>query len=92
MWTMITGAPASSVRRRLVLPTGAEYTVSGEMPGRLTRAPRGSGGFGYDPIFEPDGLTCTSAELDPSEKDAISHRGKAFRALGEVIRTHVLRG
>jgi XTP/dITP diphosphohydrolase len=74
----------------LVLPSGEEYTVSGEMPGRLTRAPRGSGGFGYDPIFEPDGYTRTSAELDPAEKDAISHRGKAFRALAELIRTHVL--
>ena len=60
------------------------------MPGRLTREPRGSGGFGYDPIFEPDRETRTSAELDPAEKDAISHRGKAFRALAEVIRTRVL--
>ncbi len=74
----------------LVLPTGAEYTVSGEMPGRLTRAPRGSGGFGYDPIFEPVGLSCTSAELEPAEKDAISHRGKAFRAVAELIRTHLV--
>jgi XTP/dITP diphosphohydrolase len=74
----------------LVLPSGAEYTVCGEMPGRLVRAPRGSGGFGYDPIFEPDGYTRTSAELDPAEKDAISHRGRAFRALAELIRTHVL--
>jgi XTP/dITP diphosphohydrolase len=74
----------------LVLPTGEEHTVSGEMAGRLIRAPRGSGGFGYDPIFEPDGETRTSAELEPAEKDAISHRGKAFRALAEVIRTHVL--
>ena len=74
----------------LVLPSGEEYTVSGEMPGRLIRAPRGSGGFGYEPIFEPDGYTRTSAELDPAEKDAISHRGKAFRDLAELIRTHVL--
>jgi XTP/dITP diphosphohydrolase len=74
----------------LVLPSGMEHTVSGEMPGRLIRAPRGEGGFGYDPIFEPDGQTRTSAELDPAEKDAISHRGKAFRALAEVIRSQVL--
>jgi len=60
------------------------------MPGRLTREPRGSGGFGYDPIFEPDGESRTSAELDPAEKDAISHRGKAFRALAELIRAQVL--
>ncbi len=74
----------------LVLPSGEEYTVSGEMTGRLTRVPRGGGGFGYDPIFEPDGYTRTSAELDPPEKDAISHRGKAFRALAELIRSHLL--
>jgi XTP/dITP diphosphohydrolase len=74
----------------LVLPSGEEYTVSGEMVGRLIRAPRGTGGFGYDPIFVPEGLDRTSAELDPVEKDAISHRGKAFRALAEVIRAHVL--
>jgi XTP/dITP diphosphohydrolase len=74
----------------LVLPTGEEHTVSGEMPGRLVRAPRGRGGFGYDPIFEPEGYSRTSAELEPAEKDAISHRGKAFRALAEVIRNNLL--
>lgn len=74
----------------LVLPAGDEHTVIGEMPGRLIREARGSGGFGYDPIFEPDGETRTSAELDPAEKDAISHRGKAFRALADIIRTRVL--
>ena len=45
------------------------------------RAPRGSGGFGYDPIFVPDGEQRTSAELSPAEKDAASHRGRALRAL-----------
>ena len=71
----------------LVLPDGREWTVEGEMRGRLVRAPRGDGGFGYDPIFVADGGTRTNAELDPADKDAISHRGKAFRALAEVIRS-----
>ncbi len=69
----------------LVLPDGREWTVEGCMRGRLVRSPRGSGGFGYDPIFVADGETRTNAELSPVEKDAISHRGKAFRALGEII-------
>jgi XTP/dITP diphosphohydrolase len=70
----------------LVWPDGREQVVQGEMRGRLTREPRGEGGFGYDPIFVPDGYECTSAELSPAEKDAISHRGKAFRALAELLR------
>jgi XTP/dITP diphosphohydrolase len=65
----------------LVLPDGREFTVEGRMPGRVIRAPRGEHGFGYDPIFVADGQTRTNAELDPAEKDAISHRGRAFRAL-----------
>jgi XTP/dITP diphosphohydrolase len=69
----------------LVLPDGREWTVGGEMPGRLIRAPRGTGGFGYDPIFVADGESRTNAELQPDEKDAISHRGKAFRALAGII-------
>ncbi len=64
---------------------GHEVVVRGEMPGRLLRAPRGSGGFGYDPLFVPYGSELTSAELSPQEKDAISHRGKALRALAEQI-------
>jgi XTP/dITP diphosphohydrolase len=50
------------------------------------RAPRGDGGFGYDPVFVPDGDTWTTAEMSPAEKDAISHRGRAFRALVPVVR------
>lgn len=69
----------------LVVPGGAEHTVEGRMPGRIIREPRGTGGFGYDPIFVPDGETRTSAELSPAEKDAISHRGRAFRALAEIL-------
>jgi XTP/dITP diphosphohydrolase len=70
----------------LVLPDGREATVHGEMRGRLVRAPRGANGFGYDPIFVPDGETRTSAELSDIEKDAISHRGNAVRALVPVLR------
>jgi XTP/dITP diphosphohydrolase len=76
----------------LVLPEGREFTVEGEMPGRLIRESRGEGGFGYDPIFVPDGETRTSAELAPAEKDAISHRGKAFRALAATLRSEVQPG
>ena len=65
----------------LVLPDGTEIVEHGVWPGRIVRAPRGSGGFGYDPIFMPDGEQRTSAELEPQEKDAASHRGRAMRAL-----------
>ena len=69
----------------LVLPDGAEHVTEGELRGRITRAPRGTGGFGYDPIFVADGLSLTNAELAPADKDAISHRGKAFRALAPLV-------
>ncbi len=65
----------------LVCPDGAEVIVHGRWEGTLARAPRGSNGFGYDPIFVPDGETRTSAELASVEKDAVSHRGRALRAL-----------
>lgn len=69
-----------------VTPSGREEVVEGLLRGRITRKPRGSSGFGYDPIFVPDGDTRTTAELAPEEKDAISHRGRAFRALAPVLR------
>jgi XTP/dITP diphosphohydrolase len=69
----------------LVDPKAGEWVVTGEMAGRLIRAPRGSGGFGYDPIFLPDGFDLTTAEMTPEAKDAISHRGRAFRALAPYI-------
>jgi XTP/dITP diphosphohydrolase len=62
-----------------------EWVVTGEVEGRLIRVPRGSGGFGYDPIFVPDGFDLTTAEMTPEAKDAISHRGRAFRALAPYI-------
>ncbi len=64
---------------------GWEHVLEERMRGRLTRQPRGEGGFGYDPIFVAEGHTRTNAELTPEEKDAISHRGKAFRALASVL-------
>ncbi|GID26782.1 RdgB/HAM1 family non-canonical purine NTP pyrophosphatase [Paractinoplanes brasiliensis] len=73
----------------LVLPNGREHLVEGRQTGRILRARRGEGGFGYDPIFLGDGQDRTNAELSPAEKDAISHRGKAFRELSKVIAREV---
>jgi len=70
----------------LALPDGVERVAEGRMVGRLVREPRGSQGFGYDPIFVPDGDTRTTAEMSPAEKDAISHRGRAFRAIVPAVR------
>jgi len=70
----------------LVLPDSTEHVVEGRLAGSLIRVPRGEGGFGYDPIFTPTGYDRTTAELSPAEKDQISHRGQAFRALAPVIR------
>ncbi len=69
----------------LALPGGVVRTATGRLTGRLLTARRGSGGFGYDPIFLPDGQDRTTAELSPQEKDAISHRGQAFRALAPAV-------
>jgi XTP/dITP diphosphohydrolase len=72
----------------LVVPAdgdAGEWVVTGEVEGRLIRVPRGTGGFGYDPIFVPDGFDLTTAEMTPEAKDAISHRGRAFRALAPFI-------
>jgi len=66
-------------------PDGKEHVQHGQLPGTLIRAPRGTNGFGYDPILVPDGDTRTCAELTADEKNAISHRGKAFRALAAEL-------
>jgi len=68
-----------------VVPGASEHVVEGVLEGSLARAPRGGNGFGYDPIFVPAGYALTTAELRPEEKDAISHRGQAFRALAQVM-------
>jgi XTP/dITP diphosphohydrolase len=65
----------------LALPDGAIVVREGRMPGTLAREPRGDNGFGYDPILVVEGDSRTAAELSPEDKNAISHRGKAFRAL-----------
>ncbi|RLV08951.1 non-canonical purine NTP pyrophosphatase, RdgB/HAM1 family [Streptomyces griseocarneus] len=70
----------------LALPDGTERVVEGRLEGTLRYAPSGSGGFGYDPILQPLGDSRTCAELTPAEKNAISHRGKAFRGLVPVVR------
>jgi XTP/dITP diphosphohydrolase len=70
----------------LALPDGTVVVREGRMTGRLARAPRGDNGFGYDPVMIIDGGSRTSAELSFEEKNAISHRGKAFRALAADLR------
>ena len=83
------GALAGSDDRRVryvaelvaIAPDGGEVVARGELTGTLADAPRGTGGFGYDPAFVPDGETRTVAEMRPEEKDAISHRARAARAL-----------
>jgi XTP/dITP diphosphohydrolase len=76
-----------------VMPDGREVVVEGRCEGSLIRAPRGEAGFGYDPIFVPAGERRTTAEMPAEEKDAVSHRGKAFRALApqlaELVRASI---
>jgi len=69
----------------LVLPSGSEHVTEGTLHGWLTDAPRGTNGFGYDPIFVPDSSGLTTAQMTAEEKDAISHRGRALRALAPII-------
>jgi XTP/dITP diphosphohydrolase len=71
----------------LVIPGVAEIVEEGRIYGRLISQPRGSGGFGYDPIFMPNGLDQTLAQIGSDEKDAISHRGLAFRALAPHVKS-----
>ena len=72
----------------LVWGTGdAEQTVvRGEWPGTVSTEPRGDGGFGYDPVFVPEGTDRSAAELSPAEKDAASHRGRALVQLLPALR------
>ena len=68
-----------------VAPSGYEKVVRAEMVGVLIDRARGENGFGYDPIFMPEGYTQTTGEMNPEIKDSISHRGKAMRELAAVI-------
>jgi XTP/dITP diphosphohydrolase len=63
-----------------------ELVVDGQMPGQVIKEVRGENGFGYDPIFVPQGLTKTSSELSDSEKDKISHRGIALRKISVILK------
>jgi XTP/dITP diphosphohydrolase len=89
----IAGIPPSgrSARYRCLAavawPDGSDLSAEATCEGLLETRPRGTGGFGYDPIFVPAGWDRTMAELEPAEKDRISHRGKAFRGLAERLRT-----
>lgn len=69
----------------LVTPDGAEHVELGSLEGRLAHTPRGEHGFGYDPILIVEGGDLTAAELPPERKNAISHRGRAFRALAPSV-------
>lgn len=69
-------------------PNGLEIIVEGRCNGRLVDEPRGGAGFGYDPLFVPDGFTRTYAELTELEKNAISHRGDAWRKLAAWLQEH----
>ena len=87
----IRGIPAGGLTARYrcvaasAAPGGELVSAEGLCEGTLTSKPRGSGGFGYDPIFVPVGWDRTMAELEPDEKDRISHRGRAFRALRALL-------
>ncbi len=69
----------------VVAPDGTERVLEREWRGVVLREPRGTNGFGYDPVFLPAGLDRTAAELTAQEKDAVSHRGQAFTALLPVL-------
>lgn len=69
----------------LALPDGREETVAGIWPGRILREPSGAGGFGYDPIFQPEGYAGSAADLSREEKNRVSHRARAFAQLVPVL-------
>ena len=71
-----------------VFPNGDVLTARGECPGTITTAPRGDGGFGYDPVFELPGTGKTMAQLTEEEKNAVSHRGRALKAFQEKLREY----
>jgi len=69
----------------LALPDGRTWTAEGVLEGRIAETPRGEGGFGYDPLFIPEGETRTLAEMSPEEKNRISHRRKALEAMRSIL-------
>jgi XTP/dITP diphosphohydrolase len=78
---------AAFVAATALVWSGGEVVETGRMPGRILHFEQGDGGFGYDPLFAADGNDASNAELTPEEKDAISHRGQALRALAPHIVT-----
>ena len=72
---------AAFVSASALVSDGGVVVGRGRWPGRIAREPRGQSGFGYDPVFIPDGLECSAAELTPARKDAMSHRGRALAQL-----------
>ena len=77
---------AAFVSACALVSASGEVVIRGEWPGTIAREPRGTGGFGYDPVFIPDGSDRTAAQLSPEEKDAVSHRGRALALLVPALR------
>jgi len=77
---------AAFVSACALVSAAGETVVRGEWPGTIATAPRGVGGFGYDPVFVPIGSQRSAAELSPAEKDAVSHRGRALALLVPALR------
>jgi XTP/dITP diphosphohydrolase len=77
---------AAFVSASALVSAAGEVVVRGRWPGRIAREPHGDGGFGYDPVFIPDGYTRSAAQLSPAEKDAVSHRGRALARLVPALR------
>lgn len=73
----------------LAMPDGKTYNFEGRIDGKFTFPPRGTHGFGYDPIFIPDGYAITFGEFDPAEKNRISHRARAFEKLSAFLKPGV---
>jgi XTP/dITP diphosphohydrolase len=69
----------------LVLPDGREQVAEGRFEGHILHAPVGENGFGYDPIFQPVGLSISSAQMSAEEKDLVSHRGKSLRSIAPHV-------
>jgi XTP/dITP diphosphohydrolase len=81
----VTNRAAAFVCAAALVHNGGEVVLERRWEGAVALAPAGSGGFGYDPVFVPEGHSVTSAELTPEEKDQLSHRGQAFRAMAPAI-------
>ncbi len=77
---------AAFVSACALVSESGEVVVRGEWPGAIAREARGDAGFGYDPVFIPDGFNCTAAQLSPADKDAASHRGRALSLLLPALR------